>query len=74
MAERSRWSPTALLEWALVAGLARFLAWLPESAAYSLGEEAGRLAFRFDRRHRSVTVNNLRRAFPGKYSPRWIRS
>ncbi len=49
MAERSRWSPTALAEWPVVAGLVRFLAWFAESAASALGEEAGRLAFRFDR-------------------------
>ncbi|MBI2163987.1 MAG: hypothetical protein HYU32_07660 [candidate division NC10 bacterium] len=69
MAERSRWSPAALLEWGLVVCLARTFAWLPESAAYALGVGAGRLAFRLDGRHRAITVENLTRAFPGKFSP-----
>ena len=68
MAERSRWSPTTVLEWMLVVGLARCLDWLPGSAAYSVGEEVGRLAFRLDRRHRSIALDNLHRAFPGMYS------
>jgi heptosyltransferase-2 len=74
VAERSRWSPVALTEWALVAFLAKVLGWLPESAAYALGEWAGRLAFRLDRRHRAVTVENLTRAFPGAYSPAEIEA
>lgn len=74
MAERSRWSPAALLEWGLVACLARVFAWLPEAAAYALGETAGRLAYRLDRRHRAITVENLARAFPGTYSPREIEA
>jgi KDO2-lipid IV(A) lauroyltransferase len=49
--------------------LARLFARLPESAAYGLGERAGRLAFRLDRRHRTITVENLARAFPEEYSP-----
>lgn len=69
MAKRSRWSPVALAEWALVAGLARVLAWLPESVVYALGEGAGRLAFGLDRRHRTVAVENLSRAFPDRFSP-----
>ncbi len=72
VAERSRWSPTALLEWMLVAGLARVLAWLPESAAYAVGGGAGRLAFHLDRRHRSIAAENLGRAFPGKRSAQEI--
>jgi KDO2-lipid IV(A) lauroyltransferase len=69
VAERSRWSPAALLEWGLVAWLAKVFAWLPEPAAYALGEGAGRLAFRLDRRHRAIAVENLARAFPGEHSP-----
>ena len=69
MAERSRWSPAALLEWGLVVCLARTFAWLPESAAYALGEAAGRLAYRIDGRHRAITLENLTRAFPGTSSP-----
>jgi KDO2-lipid IV(A) lauroyltransferase len=69
VAERGRWSPVAILEWALVASLTRVFDWLPESAAYGLGERAGRLAFRLDRRHRTIAVENLTRAFPEKYSP-----
>lgn len=69
MAERSRWSPLALIEWALVIWLAKVFDWLPESAAYALGSGAGRLAFRLDRRHRTIAVENLTRAFPEEYSP-----
>jgi len=69
VAERGRWSPLAILEWALVASLTRVFDWLPESAAYGLGERAGRLAFRLDRRHRTIAVENLTRAFPEEYSP-----
>ena len=67
-----RWHPLAILELALVVSLAKVFDWLPESAAYALGEGAGRLAFRLDRRHRRVTVENLTRAFPGEYAPREI--
>ncbi len=69
MAERARWSPVAILEWALVVSLGKVFAWLPESAAYALGEGAGRLAFSLDRRHRTIAVENLTRAFPGQYAP-----
>ena len=69
MAERGRWSPVAILEWALLASLARVFAWLPAPAAYALGSGAGRLAFRLDRRHRTITKENLARAFPREYSP-----
>ena len=68
MAERSRRSPVAILEWALVVLLAKVFAWLPEAAAYALGEGAGGLAFRLDRRHRTITVENLTQAFPGEYT------
>jgi KDO2-lipid IV(A) lauroyltransferase len=53
----------------LVVWLAKLFAWLPEAAAYALGEGAGRLAFRLDRRHRKIAEENLRQAFPGGYSP-----
>ncbi len=69
MAERGRWSPVTILEWALVVSLGKVFAWLPASAAYTLGAGVGRLAFRLDRRHRTITVENLTRAFPGKYAP-----
>jgi KDO2-lipid IV(A) lauroyltransferase len=69
VAERARWSPRALLEWALVASLFKLLNWLPEPAAYALGEGAGRLAFRLDGRHRTIAMENLSRAFPGEYTP-----
>ena len=54
----------ALGEWALVAGLFTLLAWLPEGAAYAAGEGAARFAFRVDRRHRAIALENLTRAFP----------
>ena len=69
MAERSRWSPAAIAEWGLVAGLAKLLSRLPESWAYAVGEGAGRLACRLDRRHRAVVTENLAAAFPGRYAP-----
>ena len=69
MAERSRWSVTAIAEWGLVAGLAELVNRLPESWAYALGEGAGRLACRLDRRHRTIAAQNLAAAFPGRYSP-----
>ena len=68
MAERSRWSPAVLAEWALVAAVVRAFAWLPARAAYALGEGAGRLAFRLDRRHRRIAEENLARAFPEQHS------
>jgi KDO2-lipid IV(A) lauroyltransferase len=34
-----------------------------------VGEGAGRLAFRLDRRHRAIAVENLTWAFPGEYTP-----
>lgn len=59
----------ALIEWGLVLSLAKLFAWLPESATYALGRLAGRLAFRLDRRHRAITMENLARAFPEARSP-----
>lgn len=58
-----------MAEWGLVLGLAKLLNWLPESWAYAVGEGAGRLACRLDRRHRTVTTENLAAAFPGRYAP-----
>ncbi len=69
MAERSRWSAAAVAEWGFVVGLAKVLSWLPQSWAYAMGEGAGRLACRLDRRHRAVTTENLAAAFPGRYAP-----
>jgi len=69
MAERSRWSPAAILEWAAIATLGIVFDWLPESVAYALGEGTGRLLFRLDRRHRAIAAENLAAAFPGHYSP-----
>jgi Kdo2-lipid IVA lauroyltransferase/acyltransferase len=69
VAERSRWSVAAIAEWGLVAGLAKLLNWLPESCAYALGEGAGRLACRLDRRHRAIAAQNLAAAFPSRYAP-----
>jgi Kdo2-lipid IVA lauroyltransferase/acyltransferase len=69
MAERSRWSPAAIVEWGAIASLSTLFDWLPESAAYALGEGAGRLLFHLDRRHRVIAAENLAAAFPGRYSP-----
>ena len=74
MAKQSRWSPVALLEWTLVLSLAKVFTWLPQSTAYALGVMAGRLAFRLDRRHRRIAMENLTRAFPGKYAPNEIEA
>jgi KDO2-lipid IV(A) lauroyltransferase len=57
-----------------VASLAKVFACLPESLAYSLGEGAGRLAFRLDRRHREIAVENLARAFPDVSSAEQVRA
>lgn len=69
MAERSRWSVAAIAEWGLVVGLAKLVSRLPASWAYALGEGAGRLACRLDRRHRTIAAQNLAAAFPGRYGP-----
>lgn len=69
MAERSRWSAAAILEWALVAGAVKLLNGLPESWAYQLGEGCGRLVCRLDRRHRGVVAGNIAAAFPGRHTP-----
>jgi len=63
-----------LLEFGLVLSLAKLFAWLPGSVAYALGEGAGRLAYRLDRRHREITQDNLARAFPGVYRPEQIEA
>jgi KDO2-lipid IV(A) lauroyltransferase len=59
----------AILEWILVVVLGKVFALLPASAAYRLGEGVGRLAYHLDRRHRTITVENLAQAFPGKCAP-----
>lgn len=64
MAERARWHPAALAEWALVAGVWKALAGLPERCAYAIGEGAGRLAWRLDGRHRGIVEQNVAQAFP----------
>jgi KDO2-lipid IV(A) lauroyltransferase len=69
MAERSRWSPATIVEWAAIAALGTVFDWLPGSVAYALGEGAGRLLFHLDRRHRAITAENLAAAFPGRYAP-----
>jgi len=68
VAERSRWSVTGIAEWGLVAGVATLLRRLPEAWAYGLGEGAGRMAWRLDRRHRGIAAENLAAAFPGRYA------
>ena len=69
MAERSRRSATAIVEYALVAVLAKLLDRFPESMAYAIGSRMGRLAWRLDRRHRTIASENLAAAFPGAYGP-----
>ncbi len=69
MAERSRWSAAGLAEWVAVATLGKLLDRLPEPVAYALGETAGRLAYRLDRRHREIAAENLAAAFLGQYPP-----
>jgi KDO2-lipid IV(A) lauroyltransferase len=68
MAERSRWHPGVIAEWWGVATVAAVLRLLPESLAYPLGEGAGRLAYRLDRRHRAIAADNIAAAFPGRYT------
>jgi KDO2-lipid IV(A) lauroyltransferase len=69
VAERSRWGVTGIAGWAAIAALAKLFDWLPEPVAYALGEGAGRLAHRVDRRHRVITAENLAAAFPGQHAP-----
>jgi Kdo2-lipid IVA lauroyltransferase/acyltransferase len=42
---------------------------LPLRAGYSIAHALAWLAYRIDRRHRQVALDNLRVAFPGRYSP-----
>jgi KDO2-lipid IV(A) lauroyltransferase len=74
MAERGRWSPLALAEFALARGLLGTLAVLPTSVAYAAGAAIGRAAFRLDRRHRQVVLENLRQALPGQHTEAERRS
>jgi KDO2-lipid IV(A) lauroyltransferase len=64
----------AIAEWLLVGTLAQIVARLPAGLAYTLGERAGRLAFRLDKRHHRIAMDNLSRAFPGEYSPREVEA
>jgi Kdo2-lipid IVA lauroyltransferase/acyltransferase len=64
VAERSRRSPLALLEYGLFLGALALLDALPQGAAYAIGAGIGRLAHRLDRRHREIARENLARAFP----------
>lgn len=64
MGRRGAWSPAGLAEYGAVAGLGWLFDWLPEGAAYALGEGAGRVAHRLDGRHRGIARENLRQAFP----------
>jgi KDO2-lipid IV(A) lauroyltransferase len=66
VAERSRWSPLALVEFGLAVGVGWLLSRLPERLAYALGEGAAGVAYRWDRRHREVARDNLARAFPDR--------
>ncbi len=68
MAERSRTSPAAWVEWAAVSLLARLFDRTPERLAYAVGEGAARLACRLDARHRAIATENLAGAFPGRYA------
>ncbi len=65
---RARW----LLEYAIVLLLYGFLAMLPRRLRLGLGRGLGRLAFRLDRRHRSVAFGNLAMAYPDS-SEAWRR-
>jgi KDO2-lipid IV(A) lauroyltransferase len=68
VAERGRWSPRTLIEYGAVRSLLALFACLPSGVAYGVGAEIGRWVYRLDRRHRAVVVENLRQAFPGRYS------
>ncbi len=66
MAERSRWHPVSLAEWALLASVFRLFALAPASWAYALGEGAARLAYALDGRHRRIAEDNLTQALGGE--------
>lgn len=68
MAERNRWSPRTLIEYGAIRSLLALFASLPSGVAYAVGAGIGRVVYRLDRRHRAVVLENLRHAFPGRYS------
>ncbi|MBZ0158816.1 MAG: lysophospholipid acyltransferase family protein [bacterium] len=68
MKPKARGGVVAYLEYLLVAGLAKGLLRLPSSMAYSVGEGLAALLYRFDRKHRIIAHENLRRAFNGELS------
>lgn len=52
------------LEYALVASVAAVIRWLPWVVVHLAGRALGLLFYAFDRPHRRVAIDNLRRAFP----------
>jgi len=54
------------LEYALVAGIAAIVRLLPMPAVRACGTALGRLAYRVDRYHRRVAIDNLAHAFPAR--------
>lgn len=63
---RPGWSTRAKhrLEYAVARPLLGLLSHLPESSLPTLGGGLGRLAYRLDRKHRTVAMDNLRLALP----------
>lgn len=57
-----------LIVYFLVRTLRWFMETLPADWAAALVQTLSRLAYRVDRRHREIALDNLRRAFPGCYS------
>jgi Kdo2-lipid IVA lauroyltransferase/acyltransferase len=62
------------LEYLLFLSLLTFFSHLPEKVSYVLGEKLGDLFFRLDRRHRQISLNNLKLALGKEKKPEQLES
>ncbi len=74
MSRRKRGGIRDLLECAGLLSVATFFRVLPSPLAYRVGGAIGLLAFRVDRRHRTVAVENIRAAYEGKLTEDEVRT